>query len=263
MILMMYALSNGVRSMASHGLTGSCPLCELDVIPKCGEIKIWHWAHKADADCDSFKENESQWHRDWKEVFPEENREVLIKKGNNIHYADIQTKADTVIEFQNSSINFEQIRERESFYGPNMVWIFNCNQALDRIEWSGYDLKWWSPRRDYARCNRPVFLDIGDYLFEIGNIRRERSGVIPTWFISGQKITISGFLNQVNVIPGNLSVVCPSIVDGVMVKELPYRACCWHREQKHPRCFESYWPWENEKGCQQWQYNFNRFNRLN
>ena len=253
---MMYALFEDKRILARPGLQGFCPLCESELISKCGEVKIWHWAHKANADCDIFKEHESLWHRQWKEQFPESNREVLIKRGSDIHYADIKTDTGTVIEFQNSSINFQKTRERESFYGDRMVWVFNCQNSLDRIDKIGYDLKWWNPRRDFKMCRKNVYLDIGDTLFRVGNIRHEKDGIMPVFFISGDNITKAEFINQVTQITRDLFVVCPHILDGEMVKELPYRACDRHRKDGYDQCKNSYWPWEEERDCQQWRYPF-------
>lgn len=47
-----------------------CPSCQRPLAAKRGELKIWHWAHKADPthSCDHAA-GETQWHLRWKAVF--------------------------------------------------------------------------------------------------------------------------------------------------------------------------------------------------
>ncbi len=109
---------------AQSGLKGICPGCSQPVIAKCGEKKIHHWAHKRSASCDSWWENETQWHRDWKDNFPKEYQEVFLpdKRSGENHIADVKTEHGVVLEFQHSAIKPQEQRSRESFY-KNMVWI--------------------------------------------------------------------------------------------------------------------------------------------
>lgn len=202
---MMYATKNNERITAEPGSSGICPLCGGDVIPKCGDINIWHWAHKANLDCDDFKEHESPWHREWKSMFPEENRKVIVKKRGDIHIADVKMDHGLVIEFQNTSISFDKILEREKFY-DDMIWIFNCRDALDRIEIIGGSLQWWNPRRDFSKCKKSVYLDIGDKLFEIESIVKDLDGKIQTWTIDGNFRTKDSLLTKVNRIPNGIKM---------------------------------------------------------
>jgi hypothetical protein len=97
-----------------------CPGCGAPVIAKCGEIVMWHWSHLT-KDCDPWYEPESIWHRQWKEHFPEEWREVVIGK----HRADVQTPRG-IVEFQASSISSSDVQERENFYGK-MIWVVKAD----------------------------------------------------------------------------------------------------------------------------------------
>jgi competence CoiA-like predicted nuclease len=169
---MMYAVTGTGRVKAAPGLKATCPLCGGDVVAKCGEIKIWHWAHKSDLICDVFKEHESEWHRNWKECFPDENREVIITKRGDMHIADVVTFSGMVIEFQNSPISFDKIVERERFY-DRMVWVFNCQKGSDRIEIIGGSLQWWNPRRDFSYCRKPKYLDLGSDLFKVRSVIKD------------------------------------------------------------------------------------------
>ena len=69
---MKFALVNGEKAEAQKGLRGICVNCPSEMIAKCGDVKIPHWAHKSKVPCDSWWENETEWHRKWKNLFPRE-----------------------------------------------------------------------------------------------------------------------------------------------------------------------------------------------
>lgn len=116
------------RNRIKPGYSGEraiCPVCEGELIGKCGEILIWHWQHSQSAVCDTWKENETEWHRQWKNKFPEDWQEVVIEKNEEKHRADVLTSGNVVIEFQNSSISSSTIKARENFY-DKMIWVINA-----------------------------------------------------------------------------------------------------------------------------------------
>lgn len=129
---MEWALKDGLKVKAKPEEKGNCPICNEKLIAKCGEIKIWHWSHKNNNDCDTWSEPESKWHIDWKNEFPIENQEVLINKNNILHIADIKIN-NNIIELQNSSLSYEEIQEREQFY-ENMIWILNGENLFGGLE---------------------------------------------------------------------------------------------------------------------------------
>jgi len=67
---MKYALNDGNKVEASKGAKGFCPSCGSELIAKCGEVNVNHWAHKGNRNYDSWWENETDWHRSWKDKFP-------------------------------------------------------------------------------------------------------------------------------------------------------------------------------------------------
>ena len=87
--MMLANIAGATRTGAQPGLRGSCPVCEAEVIAKCGTINAWHWAHAAGTDCDTWAEpgGMSEWHLDWQNQVPAERREIVI--GN--HRADMVT----------------------------------------------------------------------------------------------------------------------------------------------------------------------------
>lgn len=162
--------ANGYRIPAMPGLQAHCDICDGKVVPKCGQIVVWHWAHETVQDCDPWAEPVTQWHADWEAKFPVECREVRI--GN--HRADIRLPNDRIIELQHSGISVDEIEEREKFYG-NMAWIFDAVDAAEKgrldlriKDWTAApglkhcSFRWRYPRRSVFFCHKPVFFDIGN-----------------------------------------------------------------------------------------------------
>ena len=79
---MKFALVNSEKTEATKGAKGRCPSCGSELIARCGEIKINHWAHKGNRNCDPWWENETDWHRTWKGQFPINWQEVVHKDKN-------------------------------------------------------------------------------------------------------------------------------------------------------------------------------------
>lgn len=118
--------------MPQKQLKGKCISCGSEMIAKCGDVKLHHWAHKGKRHCDPWWENETEWHRGWKNLFPEDWREVPSKDENGVkHIADIKRPDGFFIEFQNSAISIEEVESRNLFY-KNLVWVVNgCRSVLD------------------------------------------------------------------------------------------------------------------------------------
>lgn len=120
---MKFALINGHRDLPTPKTIGECPTCGSELIAKCGEQKVWHWAHKARLHCDRWWEPETQWHREWKNKFPTDCQEIVhTAEDNERHIADVKTTQGKVIEFQHSYLQPEERRSREAFY-EDMVWV--------------------------------------------------------------------------------------------------------------------------------------------
>lgn len=121
---MKYALCNNLRVEATKGVKGTCPVCGSELIAKCGTSRKSHWAHKGIRNCDSWWENETDWHRNWKNKFPQEWQEVVFKDETTgeKHIADVRTKDHVTIEFQHSFLDSNERVKREEFY-QRMFWI--------------------------------------------------------------------------------------------------------------------------------------------
>ena len=121
---MRFALIDNNRVEAQPKQQGLCPNCSQPVIAKCGDKKVWHWAHRSITSCDSWWEPETEWHRNWKNNYPAEWQEETLfdEQTGEKHIADVRTIHKLVIEFQQSSIKPQERISREKFY-KNMLWV--------------------------------------------------------------------------------------------------------------------------------------------
>lgn len=121
---MKFALVDNSKTEAIKGAKGICPVYGSELTAKCGEIKVNHWAHKKITSCDSWWENETEWHRSWKNSFPDDWQEIPLpdEHTGEKHIADVRTIHGLVIEFQHSKIETQERISRENFY-KNMVWV--------------------------------------------------------------------------------------------------------------------------------------------
>lgn len=133
---MKYALLNNERIEPQKGILNAvCPICGEKVLPKCGNIKMHHWAHKSNKNCDPWWENETHWHRKWKDNFPKDCQEIIMLNDDTKekHVADVKTKTGIIIEFQHSNISPEEQISREQFY-KNMIWVIDAKKYYDKFK---------------------------------------------------------------------------------------------------------------------------------
>ena len=170
---MQFAVTDlGSKTEATKGLAGRCGVCSAAAIAKCRRIKVHHWAHTAGDDCDSWSEPETEWHREWKRLFPPDRVEVTMGP----HRADIKGPQGNVIELQNSPISPSEIEERQRYYGP-MVWVVNGMKFADRFfllkvmdhakSLLPFKLKHMRPSWQFAK--KPIYLDF--WCQTVGTVR--------------------------------------------------------------------------------------------
>jgi hypothetical protein len=95
------------------------------MIAKCGPRVIHHWAHSGRRNCDPWWENETPWHRAWKDLFPPECRELChTAPDGEVHRSDIRTQSGIYIEVQHSAMSDAERLAREAFYG-NLIWVID------------------------------------------------------------------------------------------------------------------------------------------
>lgn len=123
---------NTIRIEPTKGAHALCPVCRQEVIARCGTTRRWHWAHQKNCQCsDQWWENETDWHRHWKEEFPKNWREVVLQDEatGEIHRADVKLQnSGLVLEFQHSNIEPQEFQSRVDFY-QNLVWIVDARPS--------------------------------------------------------------------------------------------------------------------------------------
>ncbi|MGE4349563.1 MAG: competence protein CoiA [Candidatus Berkiella sp.] len=178
---MKYALVDGLKKTPKPQMHAECLCCGSKVISKCGDKKLWHWAHYSKRNCDIWWENETQWHRDWKEKFPVEWQEVIHKaEHGEKHIADVKTAEGWALEFQHSYLKPEERKSRNAFY-PKIVWVvdglrrtrdkeqfFKLLNEMKPVYKSPHISKVYLDEsallREWSGNHCPVFFDFGDDL---------------------------------------------------------------------------------------------------
>lgn len=220
---MKFALVDGQRQEPQPGLSGACIGCGNPMVAKCGEVRIWHWAHRSRHHCDSWWENETEWHRDWKEHYPVNWQEVVHHaEDGERHIADVKTGDDWVIEFQHSYIKPEERRSREAYY-PKMVWVVDgLRRKRDESRFQrGLELAdapfgiespvrmLWADEgallRDWVGSRAHVFFDFGCdqpfwWIFPISGGRQIYAVSCPrSWFIDVHRRELAGEMDSFDV----------------------------------------------------------------
>ena len=146
---MKYALVGNVRKEAAKGLVGVCPFCGDALLARCGKVKVNHWAHKKKFACDNWWENETEWHRSWKNQYPIEWQEIVMfdERTKEKHIADVKTPDGLIIEFQHSKISELERKSRESFY-KKIIWVVDgsrrkrdSNRFLSGLKSYGHEIQ--------------------------------------------------------------------------------------------------------------------------
>lgn len=164
---MQYAFVEGDRLEAFPGGRGTCPICGAGTISKCGQRIMHHWAHLGRRNCDPWWENETEWHREWKNRFPETCREIShIAPDGEIHRADIRTPTGIYIEVQHSAMTDAERASREAFY-KNLVWVIDGRPFIkqfdiyhilpDPASELAQDLVWEKAQRHMDGANHGIF----------------------------------------------------------------------------------------------------------
>lgn len=129
---MKFADIEGNVREAQPGLTGKCRDCGHAVFARCGAVRIWHWAHPKSKVCDRWWEQETEWHRWWKNQFPDAWQEIgHIAQSGERHRADVKTESGLVLEFQHSPLSEAERVSREDVY-PRLVWVVHANRRRDQ-----------------------------------------------------------------------------------------------------------------------------------
>lgn len=151
--------SNNQRILVDEATKGEvyfCPVCGSEVILRDGDIRVAHFAHRANGCVDSWHYDMSEWHRQMQSHFSPCYQEVVVRSEGQVHRADI-LKDDIVVEFQHSPITAEEFCERNNFYtslGLRVAWVFDVNEERKNGNLTWYDatgnqnmMKWKYPKQ--------------------------------------------------------------------------------------------------------------------
>jgi competence protein CoiA len=244
---MQYALVAGQREEARPELSGVnsvCPYCREPVIAKCGDVRVAHWAHFGKRTCDVWWEPETDWHRGWKDHFPNTWREVIhYAPDGEKHVADVKTESGIVLEFQHSPLSRDERESRESFY-PNMAWVVDAlRRVRDRRQFlASLDTVAILKRkplvislpsnqaallRDWSASWVPVFFDFGDPILWRLNHRSPHgraylSPVLKTAFLNayvkGQGLKGMNYWAAAECFP---ALIVPLLANSDFLKQVP------------------------------------------
>jgi len=134
------------HDIRNKSLESFCPACGLEVIPRRGNVNVWHWAHKeVEMDCifsaiDYRNNQESRWHKSMKSIAVsrlgyEAEKHVKID-GRCFRVDAYHSKHKIALEFVNS-LNECYLLKRKYFAiakerGLTSIWIFNGDKFLNR-----------------------------------------------------------------------------------------------------------------------------------
>ena len=176
-----------------------------------------HWAHLRKRNCDTWWENETEWHRNWKNRFPSDWQEIICKAENGEkHIADVKTAQGWVLEFQHSYLNPEERKARDDFY-DQLVWIVDGTrrkrdkkQFLEALEKATCISSNPSPQilrisvdeckvlKEWSDCRAPVIFDFGEAdqpeltkLMLFNSNRGGLDGIYHRFFSRGPRNSIS------------------------------------------------------------------------
>ena len=156
------------------------------MIAKCGDHRVWHWAHRGVRVCDPWWESETEWHRTWKNQFPIHWQEVVhTAQDGEKHVADVKTSTGMVIEFQHSFLDAGERTSREAFY-RRMVWIVDGRRR----------------KRDVAqllKCIGPCVWGHPPFILHVGN--HEDCALLRDWISSSVPVYFDLGISEQNGAP--------------------------------------------------------------
>lgn len=183
---MKFALVNGQRQEAQPKLSGECHGCRSLMFAKCGKNRLWHWAHKSGHRCDPWWENETPWHRAWKDHFPVDWQEVGQRaEDGELHIADVRTPDGWVFEFQHSNLSPEERESREAFY-QTLTWVVDgMRRTTDLARFLG---AWASgeardPNSNKRRISSPISALLRDWAGSRAHVFFDFGHALPLWWL--------------------------------------------------------------------------------
>lgn len=123
---MLYGIANnGTRIRAHRNASAKCPYCRGPLIPKCGEIKIHHWAHKEAKDC-PYSSGTTHWHYEWLVNF-----DNLAADGWQVEYFFKSIRFDAFNPGKKQAVEFQRLLDLD--YAKTKISL--CRSEGIRLFW--------------------------------------------------------------------------------------------------------------------------------
>jgi competence CoiA-like predicted nuclease len=138
-----------------------CPICKTELVLAIYTNEVDRFRHKPNTGCTYGQNQINDWHIEWQSLF----------KNTEINYPELGLRADVVfkngliLELQNSSIAWTELRNRESKY-KKMVWLFNLTNEKhykNTLLKNGL-FRWEYPDKHWLMFTKPSFFQIEDDL---------------------------------------------------------------------------------------------------
>lgn len=150
---------NGSRILASKGAKATCPQCKGGLVPKCGSIKVHHWAHKEAKGC-LYSYGMTQWHYKWLNKY-----NGLSSDGWEIEYSFDSVYFDAFNPNEEKAIEFQRTIDIESIShkieicknaGITLFWLFNSKIFRNFIYTNNYEGNERHILYSRRRCNLKI-----------------------------------------------------------------------------------------------------------
>jgi competence CoiA-like predicted nuclease len=146
-----------------------CPNCKKEVFSRCGEIRVWHWAHHVNESCEYSKIKDSSWRYEWIKKTSKEKVEKLV----NGQVVDILGNNDAKVLFIGCKLSEQDIIEKESAFKNRIIWVLKSDEfkqlkiyRKDNDDRNGhYCFEWKKARIEWTCINRKIsflFFDVGE-----------------------------------------------------------------------------------------------------
>lgn len=151
------------------GQRASCPTCENEVIAKCGDVRIDHWAHANTVSKCNLRD-ETVWHRMHKKRLLDAGHDIDQPKSMDGEARVIDGRVDDVlgVEFVRTPPQPEEIRLMEDMHGP-MVWVLQREHSYDKFQFGrSWDDGTELPSDDehfYWKRGPKRLLEVGQHLY--------------------------------------------------------------------------------------------------
>ncbi len=143
---------------------GWCIACGYELIARCGSHRVKHWAHKPYSSCIAIQEDETDWKREWRQLFKPDFCEV-VRDGV---FFDAICNNDTPVMLRVTAIDTDKLVSLQEKF-PKMICIFDAQKIWGNLKMVNrgdhHTFRWYSPQKKLAYVRKLFFTShVADYL---------------------------------------------------------------------------------------------------